>query len=623
MVGRNDSCLCGSGKKYKKCCALQNEPTNENLVEEELERVIGSFYESALSSPTDLAEFGSYEREWMSKLSKAMPRGEIEQSVAEYFLFIARRDLWKRYLLKVLNGPIRQVTRKVLEAWQDPMVLFGKVKAVHEDHFIVDEVLGHTTYRMNLEQEMEIEVSQLVFGVVLSDRRHHENGVRYLEGLTFIYDSNGEFTKVVESMAAESGEASSYDFFKVHMLDIYKAIADREITSMEDLVLRELRPDQQKVLKILEEEAIAHGAPPQVLEFIQVIAITYLIKGQASFRKPEIVAAAVFKVACDYDVFDGYAYSQSNIAKLFDVSVSSMMKHVEPLYEVTVELMEEISDDSNEDPQIAYNIGTDPWPTERMNWEMYCKMALQNFKSLEEAQAYMEETINEPFKPKGKKQQAQAIAYDAYEAEEEEERYRLAKKLYALAPENVDALLFQAEMSTIDQVTEQFYQKAIEIGKSEFDAEPEIPWGLVINRPYMRAIFAYGIWLFDDKRFSEAADLFDSLLNINPGDHQGVRYFAVSSFISSENLDKAESIMEDYEEQSSEEAAYLFLDWLLEMELSQGESDIGAIMYEEAEEANPFVDALIDNEMPKLPLPKQLSILPGSIDEAMYIWYLL
>lgn len=23
-IGRNNSCLCGSGKKYKKCCYLQN-----------------------------------------------------------------------------------------------------------------------------------------------------------------------------------------------------------------------------------------------------------------------------------------------------------------------------------------------------------------------------------------------------------------------------------------------------------------------------------------------------------------------------------------------------------------------------------------------------------------------
>ena len=29
MIGRNDKCMCGSGKKYKKCCLLKEQEQEE------------------------------------------------------------------------------------------------------------------------------------------------------------------------------------------------------------------------------------------------------------------------------------------------------------------------------------------------------------------------------------------------------------------------------------------------------------------------------------------------------------------------------------------------------------------------------------------------------------------
>jgi len=46
-----------------------------------------------------------YERKWTGKLGGVMEAEEIGQSVIEYFLFVARRDLWKRYLVMVACAP--------------------------------------------------------------------------------------------------------------------------------------------------------------------------------------------------------------------------------------------------------------------------------------------------------------------------------------------------------------------------------------------------------------------------------------------------------------------------------------------------------------------------------------
>ena len=44
MVGRNDPCLCGSGKKYKKCCEGKEQVTVETVFHDEIENTLQTFY---------------------------------------------------------------------------------------------------------------------------------------------------------------------------------------------------------------------------------------------------------------------------------------------------------------------------------------------------------------------------------------------------------------------------------------------------------------------------------------------------------------------------------------------------------------------------------------------------
>ena len=126
MTERNDPCSCGSGKKYKKCCLGKNEVSVDTLVEEELQRILAGMYEQPIT-PAIRAEYELYQREWTSKLNGFWSDEEIDYGVSEYFFFIARQDMWKRYLIKVLNDPIRSAVRSVVETWQEPVILLGKI----------------------------------------------------------------------------------------------------------------------------------------------------------------------------------------------------------------------------------------------------------------------------------------------------------------------------------------------------------------------------------------------------------------------------------------------------------------------------------------------------------------
>ncbi|KXH87036.1 SEC-C metal-binding domain-containing protein [Sporosarcina sp. HYO08] len=628
MIGRNDPCPCGSGKKYKKCCALKNEKTNEQLVEVELERILVKFFENAVSLPADYAELERTEREWRYKLGKWLSNEDISERLAEYFLFVARTDLWKRYLLRTLNQQMRPVVRTVLEKWQNPIVLLARPIAIYEDYFVVEEVLGRQKYSIPRKKGMEVGQNHIVFGIVLPDERERENGIYLIEGLTFIYNKNRAFERKIESFAEESGYTASHEFFKAHMADIHKIIATMNDADYEDvdeaaaIIKENLTSEQQEVAKILEEKIASLQLHEEGLTFLRLLTASYFVRNQPIFRKPEVIAASLFKVANDIDLIEG-DYSQAEIGEKFGISPGSMKKHVDKLHDLVDEMMKDVEEKENT-PPVAYSIGTDPLRTERFNWEMLCKTSSLTIETMDQLQAVIQQTMNEPFEPAGKEQRAQAFAYGAYDAEDGEERRHLAEQAFAEDPENVDALLLQVEMAENEQEIERLYKQAIQNGEKLFDDEPEIPWGLVTNRPYMRAIFAFGVFLYENDRKSEAAGQFDKLVTLNPSDHQGARYLAVASFIQSEAYEKASEVLQQYEDQAVDEAAYLYLKWYLEMEMAGGEANERTVaLFDQAVKANPHVNVLIEGDTPKISMPKQQAVSSGSVEEANYIWYLL
>jgi uncharacterized protein len=339
MVGRNDPCPCGSGKKYKKCCAGKNELPLETLIDEELERIVLGAYEQA-TSPADMSEFENYRRLWKSKLSKLMSPDDIEETVSEYFLFIARRDLWKRHLLKMLNSPVRDSVRSVLELWKDPFVLFGKVKEDKEGHIVVEEVLGSSTFKLEKKQGMQVEEHSFLFGVVLPDNRDPENDIYVISSLMFINDRNGSFEKQIVELAESSGFDKSIEFYKAHMSDIYEILLARDSRTVDELIEHDFTPVQQEVVEILDEVLEQRNISQDARELLRNIVVTYFLKEQPNFRKPGVIAAAVFFVAVDLGFMEEEELTNAEIAKLFDVSTSSMTKHADNIREFVIEMYE-------------------------------------------------------------------------------------------------------------------------------------------------------------------------------------------------------------------------------------------------------------------------------------------
>lgn len=339
MVGRNDPCPCGSGKKYKKCCAEKNESPLETLIDEELERIVFGAYEQS-TAPADISEFESHRRHWKSKLDKLMGPDDVEEAVSEYFLFVARRDLWKRHLLRVLNSPIRDTVRSVLELWKEPIVLFAKVKEEKEGYVVVQEILGEGTFNLEKKEGMLLEEHSFLFGIVLPDNRDENNDIYVISSLMFINDWNGSLEKQIVELAESSGFDKSLAFYNEHMTDVYEILLARDSRTVDELIEHDFTPVQQEVIASLDEVLELRSIPNDARELLRNIVVTYFLKERPNFRKPGVIAAAVFFVAVDLGIMEDEELTNAEIAKLFVVSTSSMMKHADNIREFVIEMYE-------------------------------------------------------------------------------------------------------------------------------------------------------------------------------------------------------------------------------------------------------------------------------------------
>lgn len=622
MVERNAPCPCGSGKKYKKCCARKEIVPQEDLVEKELSHVIFSYPDRLFKDEENLHRMRETLHQWEEALGQTLRADEIEALVFDYYLFIKQREQWNHHVLKEMNGTIRSLTRSTLTQWQHPVLLIGKVIEERGDYYKVGEVLGHQTYQVRKDVLPRTVTSDLIISIALRDTREVEDGLYIFNDVIGVHDKDGEMVRNIQELAEASGTSNLPTFLDEHMLDVYQLTLNREEVSVQEFMDNELTKDEQAVCRHLSEELEALGVLQMEVEVGQMVAISYLRRENPVFRKPGVIAAAVFKAMENYGLVEFTVdFTQKEVADLFGVSVASMAKHTEPIEMIVEFMIEELGEQelSESGPTAAYYIGTDPLLTERSNWEAACRVETLEPDSIEDLQQFMNQHVNERFIPKGKARKAQTYAYDAYEQEDEDARFRLATVAYFTDPDNVDALLLRAESAEAMSDAREDYERAIALGQLTLDENVEdSPWGLVKNRPFMRALFAYGIFLFEQEQFEEALDYFQRLLEMNPNDNQGARHLAIAAAIHDGQYSEATQLLRDFKESSTDQAVYRYLQWLFDVKKGR-ESEV----LKEAVALNNQVAELIRSDIPRIPYPKAMAVVPGSMEEALYVSILL
>ena len=138
-------------------------------------------------------------------------------------------------------------------------------------------------------------------------------------------------------------------------------------------------------------------------------------------------------------------------------------------------------------------------------------------------------------------------------------------------------------------------------------------WGIVETRPYMRARFDLACALMQDALLTEAIAHFESLIELNPNDNQGVRDILMSCYLSIQDLEGTRRLLERY---AGDSGAVFAWSRVLERYLAT-DLDGALAALQDARADNPHVQAYLTGAK-RLPKDSPSYYTPGEETEAFY-----
>ncbi len=201
------------------------------------------------------------------------------------------------------------------------------------------------------------------------------------------------------------------------------------------------------------------------------------------------------------------------------------------------------------------------------------KISEQNFENEEEMQAFMNTTMGKKYEdvfPEDNKnwedmspqEQAIDLVEQSQSSQTKTEAIGLAEKAIEIDPDCAEAYQILGDYKAIDaQSAAPWYKKAMDaakrtIGEKNFEEYKGHFWGFHETRPFMRAKQSYADTLVYSEKNEEAVAQYKEMLELNPGDNQGVRYAYGANLISLNQFEDYEALLEMFPDEGG--AAWLF-----------------------------------------------------------------
>ena len=216
--------------------------------------------------------------------------------------------------------------------------------------------------------------------------------------------------------------------------------------------------------------------------------------------------------------------------------------------------------------------------------------------------------------------EAQECYYDAMEAQTEAEALRLLSRALELDPGNTDAWLLMMshtpplsadeEIGTLRKIVAGAEER---LGTQVFTDCAGHFWGYHETRPYMRARAALADALHRAGRIESAAAEVEGMLELNPGDNQGLRYRLLAFYLALGRMDDTRGLFARYPDEFDYNTVFAWSKVLERFLSGRPEEALDALAV--ALKQNAFTKAYLLGHR-KLPRNPPDSYAPGSKEEA-------
>ncbi|MFC6037958.1 YecA family protein [Paenisporosarcina macmurdoensis] len=323
MVGRNDPCPCGSGKKYKKCCERKQAVSIEDVRTEELDRVLQTFYDE-YPERKDLSDLLAVINDWKSRLDRYFPEEMIEAIAIDEFFFHTKPEIWLKYIEKQQKKAVRPAVENVLKQWKRPTVIVAEVMNIEEQFMLVKNIFTNDMLYLRRESEKPVPLGVHVFCFTLPDVSLKENHHLAISSLIFIPTDHTEVVTSFAKSIAEKTQEEPAVSIQNHLIELWERLGANgynggEFTEFEAGIL----------IDIMERLENQNRNPKPLLTIIE----DYLVTNQPNARKEAAVAAGAIRFGQEHELFEGPYWSIKEIAEWYEVSTHSLNKYYKDINE--------------------------------------------------------------------------------------------------------------------------------------------------------------------------------------------------------------------------------------------------------------------------------------------------
>ncbi|WNB90788.1 SEC-C metal-binding domain-containing protein [Bacillus sp. NEB1478] len=331
MIGRNDPCVCGSGKKYKKCCLHKEEQTREvSFHQEGLIKYALENYQAELAARTS---------EYVKEYPVAKDQTQTYANIAvcwEVFCSKVRdnRTPVELYAEKV-KGSVKPEVAKIISGWTETLPSLYKVMEQKTGFiFTVQDVWTGETFDVTVNAAEKPKIDSVLLGTLVS------NGVNYEYYVGYVEMPSSELPPLKEAIERLDPSSDPKEIFKtkfpavlqLSLIDISNGVPKPQSESTETEKaseshnLAETEAGQKTIEKDDKYTAVLDllnsTSEAEVSQQAEKLWYNYISETKPTIRKEEIYAAALEYLASK-DIA-GIDATQSEIAKKYGVSPGSL-----------------------------------------------------------------------------------------------------------------------------------------------------------------------------------------------------------------------------------------------------------------------------------------------------------
>lgn len=338
-MSRNESCPCGSGKKYKKCCGLQKTISITSIIEKEVLELQAQFIQYAM-----------HQYEYELEIDFEARTGDLlieDEEEMGFFLFL--HSVWfalfqpledgqtilQQYIMERSRRIQRPQVKEIIQSWTEPRPIAGRMLQLTSSYMTIKDTLTEEVFQVKLLEEIEAPANSFVFAFLVPF------GQEWIFFPT-VFDLEGEKDEREEKFLQVEFQQSGYDnpieFLTEEFLDLMNELPFAMIGYGADDF--EWPSEAHKRVAIIFEEVMKRmGAPATMIATGMILWSKYSEKVPKLIKKAESYAGAIHYL--NMTVNPLIEVTKKEIAEKYQVAPSTLGTAIADLeYDLQEELMQ-------------------------------------------------------------------------------------------------------------------------------------------------------------------------------------------------------------------------------------------------------------------------------------------